>query len=146
MVGELASAEHGLEHGRARLLDLEEQRVSIVSPEHQHDPAAGADTPDTDDLSGQVDVTEALQQLAPVPLQRPSVGANELADRVLELGHVELVGQLGDGDDERRIGHDARHAVDVLRQARERLHAVLRACFGRGAGNGSSLRHVVAAA
>ena len=52
---------------------------------------------------------------------------------MLELGGVALPGELGDGNDERRVGDDTRLAVDLVCQARECLHAVLRAGLGDGA-------------
>ena len=67
---ELALAEERLEHRGLRLLELEEQRVAVVAAEQEHDPGAGADASDADDLAGGVDVAVALEQLAPVVRQR----------------------------------------------------------------------------
>jgi hypothetical protein len=51
MPGELALAEIRLQHRRRGLLELQEQRVAIVVPEHQHDPCARADAADADHLA-----------------------------------------------------------------------------------------------
>ena len=74
-----------LEHRRGRLLDLQEQRVLLVAALEQHDERPGADAADTDDLAGDVDDLEPLQQMAPVVLQRRAVGAELVVDRVLDL-------------------------------------------------------------
>ena len=63
-----------LEHRLLRLLGLQEQRVLAVAAEQQHDPGAGADAADADDLAGRVHVLEALEQLAPVGRQGAAVG------------------------------------------------------------------------
>ena len=51
-----ARAEHRLEDGLLRLLELQEQRVVAVAAEQQHDPRPGADAADPDDLARRVDV------------------------------------------------------------------------------------------
>ena len=58
----LALAEEPLQHRLLGLLGLQEQRVAAVAAEHQHDPGAGADAADADDLAGRVDVVEVLEQ------------------------------------------------------------------------------------
>ena len=72
-----------LEHRRGRLLDLQEQRVLLIATLEQHDERPRADAADADDLAGDVDDFEALEQVAPIVLQRRSVGAELLVDRVL---------------------------------------------------------------
>ena len=72
---EPARAEERLEHGRLGLLELQEQRVVAVAAEQQHDPRAGADAADADDLARRVDVAEALEQAAAVARQASAVGA-----------------------------------------------------------------------
>ena len=74
-----------LEHRRGRFLDLQEQRVLLVAALEQDDERPGADAADAHDLAGHVDDLEALEQMAPVVLQRGPVGAELLADRVLRL-------------------------------------------------------------
>ena len=84
-VAVLALADEPLEHRRLRLLDLQEQRVLVVDAEEERDPGAGADAADADDLAGQVDEPELLEQVAAVGLERPPVGADEGAHLLLEL-------------------------------------------------------------
>ena len=50
----------------------------LVSAEHQHDPRAGADAADPDDLAGHVDQSVLLQQDSPVGLQRLPVPPQKL--------------------------------------------------------------------
>jgi hypothetical protein len=59
----LALAQEGLKHRGLGLLELQEQWIVVVAADHQHDPRAGADAADPDDLAGRVHVAEALQQL-----------------------------------------------------------------------------------
>ena len=81
----LALAEVRLEHRRLRLLDLEEERVVVVPAEQQDDPAAGADAADADDLAGDVDQPELLEQVAAVALQRAPVRAGSSSWTRLEV-------------------------------------------------------------
>ena len=69
----LALAEVRLEHRRLRLLDLQEQRVVESRPSSRSDPAARAHAADADDLAGEVDHAELLEQVPTVLLQRPAV-------------------------------------------------------------------------
>ena len=80
----LALADESLQHRRLRLLDLQEQRVLLVDAEEEHDPGAGADAADPDHLTGEVDEPELLEQVAAVGLERPAVGADQVADLVLD--------------------------------------------------------------
>jgi len=73
--------EIGFEHGRHRLLELQEQR-RIVAGFEQHHQATGADAADPDDLLGDMDRPEPIDQQAPMhwmgllresmPWRRPS--------------------------------------------------------------------------
>ena len=54
------------------LLDLEEERIAVVAAEQQHDPGAGADAADPDDLEGGVDEAVAVEQRAAVARQSVS--------------------------------------------------------------------------
>ena len=83
-VAVLALADESLQHRRLRLLDLQEQRVFVVDAEEERDPGAGADAADPDDLAGQVDEPELLQQVATVGLERAPVGADQVADLALD--------------------------------------------------------------
>ena len=82
-----------LEHGGGRFLDLEEERVLLVAPLEQDDERPRADAADTDDLAGDVDDLEALEQVASVILQRGSIGAELLMDRVLHVIGRHAVGR-----------------------------------------------------
>ena len=61
-----AHARIRLEYRRLGLLDLQEQRISVVASDEQRHERAGADAPDTDDLSCQVDVAVRLEELPPI--------------------------------------------------------------------------------
>ena len=61
-----------------RLLDLQQQRRPVIGDE-QADRAEGADAADPDDFEGHVAQAVALQQDAPVLLQRLSVACKGLA-------------------------------------------------------------------
>ena len=99
----------------------------VVSAEHQHDPGAGADAADADDLAGHVDQPELLQQHAPIGLQRLSVAPQKLVQpRSRWLLASRPVRQVVDPIDQRRVGHDLRLTVDHPGQLRERGHAVAR--------------------
>ena len=54
------------EHGFARLLVLEKQRIALVEALEIKQPATGAHASHTHDLAGIVDKAVALQQLSPV--------------------------------------------------------------------------------
>ena len=72
-VGALADVR--LEHGRLRFLDLEEERIALVASEQQRDPAPGPDAADADDLAGDVDELELLEEVATIGLEAPAVVA-----------------------------------------------------------------------
>ena len=67
------------------LLHLEEQRVVEVPTLQQADVRTRSDAADPDDLAGRVDQFEALQQLAPIGLQRRPVRPQLLVHGLLEL-------------------------------------------------------------
>ena len=85
VLGEVALAAVGLEHGRFRLLDLQEQWIGLVLAEQQDDPASCSDAPDTDDLAGVVGHAEALEQMLAVVLQGTPVGTEPLRQPGAEL-------------------------------------------------------------
>src|SRR4051812_43704295 len=90
---ELALAEVGLEHRRLGLLRLQKERIAAVSAEQQHDPGAGSDAADTDDLARGVDVAEAREQLLSVMRERAPVVADQAVRDfvcVLSLSRIEL--------------------------------------------------------
>ncbi len=62
----LAVAEERLEHRGLSLLDLQEERVGVVTAEEQRDPGSRADAADPDDLAGEVDEVVLLEQAAAV--------------------------------------------------------------------------------
>src|SRR3954452_13351403 len=57
-----ARAGERLEHRGLRLLELEEQRILIVTAQEQDDPRPRANAAHTDDLAGEVPVPERLRQ------------------------------------------------------------------------------------
>ena len=90
----LAATEQRLEHRLRGLLDLEEERVALVAAEQQEDPAARADAAHSDDLTREIDETEAFQQVLPVRLQRAPVQAEDLRDAFHDLLAVPASRQL----------------------------------------------------
>ena len=92
-----------LEDRGSRLLDLEEQRVLVVTTLEQGDERPRADAPDPDDLAGHIDDLELLQQMAAVVLQRRAVGTELFEDRVLKLvgGHPVGWPEVSGRDDDR---------------------------------------------
>ena len=124
-VGVLAGSHEPAEHRRLGLLDLQEQRIGLVAAEHQHDPAAGPDAADADDLAGHVGVLVLLQQVPAVGFQRPPVLAEQVLDLRREGLLVHLLGQqVSDRDDQRRVGDDLWPAIDQAGQLGHFLHAV----------------------
>ena len=85
VVVEGALAEERLEHRCLRLLELQEQRIALVTAEHQHDPGARPDAADADDLPRRVDVAEALEQLPAVGRQGAPVGPDGALNELLEV-------------------------------------------------------------
>jgi hypothetical protein len=77
---------------RSVLLELQEQRVLLIAALQQHDERPGADAAGTDDLAGEVDDLELLEQMASVLLQGGPVGPQLFADDVFDL--VGVVGLL----------------------------------------------------
>src|SRR5664279_6490697 len=73
------------EHRRSCLLDLEEQWVVLVAPLEQDNEGTSADAADTDHLACHVDDLEALQQLAPIFLQRGPISTELLVDHLFYL-------------------------------------------------------------
>ena len=102
----------------------------MVAAEQEHDPGARADAADTDDLAGHVDVAEALEQLSAVGRQRTPVGADDVANELVEPVMLGRGDDLLDRDDQRRVAGDPRLAVDDLGELRESLQAVLRLRLG----------------
>ena len=68
-----------------RLLDLQEQWVLLIAPLEQDDECSRADAADAHDLASDVDDLEPLEQVSPIVLQGGPVGAELLADRLLQL-------------------------------------------------------------
>ena len=123
-------AEVRLEHRRLRLLDLQEERVVVVAAEQQHDPAPRADAADADDLAGEVDDPELLEQVrGGRSAASRGTGAKRSADHA--SSRSSWIAGLA-----RRARRPARSAADretmrgspstIVRQLRERLQAVLR--------------------
>ncbi len=116
----------GREHRLVGLLGLEEQRVLVVLAEQQHDPAAGADTADTDDLAGDVGEPEALQQEPAVGREGLAVALDEPADLLLQDVPFGPRQQILQRDQQRRVGGDPPVPVDDVRELFEHLERVPR--------------------
>src|SRR4051812_14975835 len=128
-VREGALAQERLEHGRLRLLELQDERVGVVAAEQEDDPGAGPHAADAYHLARRVHVAIALQQPPPIGGERAPVGADDRADEVLHLLALDPGHDVLDRDDERRVADDPELAVDDLGQLRERSRAVLRPCL-----------------
>ncbi len=125
LVRELGRRGVWLEHGRLRLLDLEEERVLLVAADEQGDPGAGADAADTDHLVRRVDEAVLVVEVAVLTVQRLAV----LLHHVLQPGLRRL--QLLAGEDlvernqHRRVAGEPQLAVDPGGELRERAQAIL---------------------
>ena len=86
-----------LEHRRLCLLCLQQQRVTVVAAEHQHDPCSGADAADAHHLPGDVGEVEGLEKVAAVTRQRPPVPVDELTEELVDLGPLDPVHELVEG-------------------------------------------------
>ena len=84
------------------------------------------DAAHADHLAGHVHDLEALQQVPPVVLQGGPVGAELLADQVVDLVRGQAVGggQVARRDHDRRLADDPVLAVDQLAELGQRLQAV----------------------
>jgi hypothetical protein len=71
VVGCVALSTETLEYRCLGLLDLEDQRVGLVSTYEQRHPAARSYAADADDLTSQVDEAIFAEQAAPVLAERP---------------------------------------------------------------------------
>ena len=111
------------------LLGLQEQRVGVVTTEHQHDPRPSADAADTDDLAGHVGQAEVLEQVAAVALQRAagSVRITAAAKSMIWSRSIPW-NELLDRLDERRVADDASLPVHDVGQLVEGLQC----CRGCG--------------
>ena len=113
-VGVLALADEAFQHRFLGFLRLQEQRVLVVSSEHQQNPGAGADTADSDDLAGHVGVVEVLKQVPPVGLQGAPVAPDDAADLSFDLvAFSSRRQQVLDRDDQWGVGDDSAFAVDL---------------------------------
>ena len=83
---------------------LKEQRVLVVSPEHQQNPGACADAADPDHPSGHVDIAEVLHQVPPVGLQSAPVGPDDAANLPFDLQRAFGTSFLRDGRHARPSG------------------------------------------
>ena len=115
-----------LEHGRGRLLHLQEQRVVRIPTLQQDDVGPSTDAPDAHDLAGHVEHLELLEQVPSVISQRRAVAAELLVDGALELLHRVALArrQLPHRYDHRWVAEDPVATLQVLRQLREGLQAV----------------------
>jgi hypothetical protein len=60
------SAQERFEHGSLCLLELEEQRVTVVASKQKQNPGPGADATDTHDLTRSVNVAVAFEEFPPI--------------------------------------------------------------------------------
>ena len=101
---EAARRRVGLEHRALRLLDLEEQRVAVVAPQHQRDPGARADAADADHFEGDVDQAVAVEHNLVLDVERVAVVGEDAEDDALDVhaGRF-LLGQVSRPHDQRRV-------------------------------------------
>ena len=126
VLGEPALAGVRLENGGVCLLHLEEQRIVGIATEHQDDPRARADAAHANHLACHVDEAVAVDESRPRPGHRAPVSVQVFTHLALEVAAADVLEELPDGDDERRVVDDPQGPVDVLGQTREGAHAVLR--------------------
>ena len=89
----LAPAEKPLVHGRLGLFDLEEQRIVARATNEEGHEGSEPDTPDADDLEGEVDEPIPIEQDAPVFLQRLAISPQgRLASSWVMSGSLTSVG------------------------------------------------------
>src|SRR5579862_4706609 len=137
VVRELAPAEERLEHGRLRLLELEEERIVVSLAEQQQNPDPRPDASDADDLTSRMRVAEPLEEPPAIVEQRPPIQAVDGTDRRDEPIRVAGSDELLDRDDERRVADDSTLAVDEGGQAVQGAQVIFRArlrdvAFGPG--------------
>ena len=84
-VAEPALRQVVFQHRRGRLLDLQEQRVVLISTLQQHDECAQPDAAHAHNLVGHVDDLEFLEEVPAIVLQRLAVVAELLVDHVFHL-------------------------------------------------------------
>ena len=95
------------------LFGLQEQRVVVVTSQHQHDVAAGPHAAHADHLVGRVDVAVLLHRVVLVP-ERAPVAAEQLLDQrnwVLPLRP--WCDDVLDRDNQGRVGDDPQLTVDL---------------------------------
>ena len=97
-----------LKHGGRCLLDLQEERVALVAALQEDDESPRADAADSDDLAGDVDDLEALQEVASVALQGGAVRTELPVDHGSQLvsRHPGQGGNLPERDDDRWLADD----------------------------------------
>ena len=120
----LAGWQVRLEHGVHGLLDLQEQRLTVVSPSEQYHEAAGADAADANHLQGDVSDLEPAQQVRTIGLDTRVVGVETRLDPRPILLDVHAVGQVAQRYQQRRLGPDPQRAVHCLTELGEGLLAV----------------------
>ena len=79
-----------------RLLDLQEQRVVLISALQQQDECPHPDTSDAHDLVSHVDDLELFEEVLAIVLQRLAVGPELLVNHVFQLvdGQTDSRGQV----------------------------------------------------
>ena len=130
MIFKRALADEPLEHRGFCLLDLYEERVVVVTPEHERNPRSGSDAPDADDLSCQVDESIALQQATSIARQGAAIGTHRPMNHVLDLLGFQIIEQLLDRHDEWRIALDPKLPVHLAGELGQGLQPVLRLSSG----------------
>jgi len=124
VLGEPALRGELLQHGGVGLLDLQEQRRAALI-EQQHDPGRGPHASDADDLAGEMCDAVLVEQVPAVRLERAAVGAQDLVEGARDRLGVDVLGQVLDRHDQRRIVDDARFAAGGVAELLERLQAVV---------------------
>jgi hypothetical protein len=125
VIGVLALPDKALQDRLLGFLGLQEQRILVVPAQHEQDPGTCADTADTDDLTGGMNIVEVLQQVTPVGLQRAPIGPDQAAQFPFDSDSFPPVRQqVLDRSYQRRVRNDPALAGDLMGQLGERLHAV----------------------
>ena len=129
-VGVLAFGEVSLEHRPLGLLDLEHERVGVVSADKQPDPGPGADAADADDLAGDVHEPVLVEQIASLSCQGRPVHLHHAPDLVRDRAPPLVSDEFLDRDDQRRVADKPPLALDDAGEFGRGPHVVFRAGLG----------------
>ena len=83
MVLDAAAGGEAFQHRLPRLFHLKEENIIRILPDKERDPTTSADATDTDDLSGQCDISILVQQMPAIGHERCPIGAERALGSLL---------------------------------------------------------------